>query len=433
MDNLPNTPGRQYIADGGVTMKHFLPILALFLSQTVSVGLAVADAEEGQYWVKIRAENREQRSEVAATGASIETVSPDYVVAYATKEELAVIKERFDVLTSFLMTHEMKDFPSKDSKFHNYSELRTKLETLAKENADIVEVKPIGASLEKRDLLSVRISTDLSQSSKKPAIIFLGTHHAREHLSTEMPLMLAEYLVAEYKKGTERIVKLLEGREIHIIPLVNPDGSEYDISTGVYKTWRKNTRAENGNMFGVDLNRNYGYMWGGGGASPSKNSETYRGESAFSEPETQAVKAYIEKNKNINILLTFHTFSELILYPWGHTYNPISDEPAKMVHETMAKTMAKWNGYTPQQSSGLYIASGDTTDWAYGVHKIISFTFELDPKSSGLGGFYPGQAKIPVVFQKNIEPCLYLIDYADDPYRVLNRSGDYGFVSGLLN
>ena len=99
----------------------------------------------------------------------------------------------------------------------------------------------------------------------------------------------------------------------------------------------------------------------------------------------------------------------------------------------MAQTMSKWNGYTPQKSSDLYIASGDTTDWSYGEHRIISFTFELDPKSMWSGGFYPGQAKIPVIFKKNINPALYLINLADNPYRVLeSKSRRLGFQTEIF-
>jgi carboxypeptidase T len=144
--------------------------------------------------------------------------------------------------------------------------------------------------------------------------------------------------------------------------------------------------------------------------------------SPFSEPETKAVKQWIESNKNINVLLTTHTFSELILYPWGHSHDKIQDPRDRNVFETMAKTMAQWNGYTPEQSSDLYIASGDTTDWAYGEHHIFAFTFELDPKNtfgSGGAGFYPGAGVIPKVLDKNIEPILYMLEYTDDPYRVL--------------
>ncbi len=83
--------------------------------------------------------------------------------------------------------------------------------------------------------------------------------------------------------------------------------------------------------------------------------------------------------------------------------------------------MAKWNKYKPQQSSDLYIASGDTTDWAYGVHGIISFTFELSPKNMSGGGFYPGASAIQKTFNVNIKPALYLIDLADNPERVLEK------------
>src|SRR5690606_15216465 len=125
------------------------------------------------------------------------------------------------------------------------------------------------------------------------------------------------------------------------------------------------------------------------------------GTAAFSEPETRAIRDYVEAHENITILLTFHTYSQLILYPWGYTYDSIANDADRRVHETMATKMAEWNGYTPEQSSDLYTSSGDTTDWAYGVHGIISFTFELDPGSWTGGGFYPGAGMIPHTVQKN--------------------------------
>jgi carboxypeptidase T len=145
------------------------------------------------------------------------------------------------------------------------------------------------------------------------------------------------------------------------------------------------------------------------------------GPSAFSEPETRAIRDYVAAQKNITVLLSFHTFSQLILYPWGGKYEGIENSTDRQVHEVMAKKMSGWNGYKPEQASELYIASGDTTDWSYGQHRIISFTFELDPGgTAGQSGFYPGAGVIQDVVSKNFNPVLYLIDYSDNPYRVLS-------------
>ena len=166
----------------------------------------------------------------------------------------------------------------------------------------------------------------------------------------------------------------------------------------------------------MDLNRNYGYKWGGA-EPPRAPATTPTAASAFSERSRARCGISIEAHPNLKILLSYHTFSELILYPWGHTNDPISDGRALRAYQAMAQKMAEMTGYTPEQSSDLYIASGDTTDWSWGAKKIFSFTFELTPASMWAGGFYPGAGVIDSTFQKNIAPALYLIDLADDPYR----------------
>lgn len=376
------------------------------------------------YWMKIAATNKFQRSVVASTGAAIEIVKDDYVIAYGNDIELAKIKKLGWLQASSNLAKEMstKDFPKEDSAYHNYKELTDALNKIAKENPDIARLSSIAKTQEGRDIWALRLTANFNTADSKPAAIFMGGHHAREHLSVEMPLMLAQYLINQYHNGNERIVNLINSRDIHIIPVVNPDGMEYDIKDGSYKMWRKNRTRNSNGTYGVDLNRNYGYQWGTGGSSSSPSSDTYMGPNAFSEIETRAIKDYVEAHTNITILLTVHSFSKLILYPWGHKYNPIETSADLRVHQTMATKMAEWNGYTPEQSSELYIASGDTTDWSYGSHKIFSFTFELDPAGGGFGGggFYPGAGVIQPVFEKNIEPFLYLINYADNPYRVLD-------------
>ncbi|MGZ3744157.1 MAG: M14 family metallopeptidase [Pseudobdellovibrionaceae bacterium] len=374
------------------------------------------------YWMKIRAHDKFERSVIAQTGVSIESTREDFVAATGTFEEKEAIEKLGWLETSFPLTDAM-DFPARDVDYHNYTELTQKIQDLQKTYPTLLKVTSAGKSTEGRDLWSLRISGNLAQADNLPAIIYMGGHHAREHLSVELPLYYAEYFLSEYTKGNSRIVNLLNGRDIHIIPAVNPDGLEYDISDDSYKYWRKNRSHNSDGTYGVDLNRNYGYQWGTGGSSSNTSSDTYKGIQPFSEPETKAIKAYIEAHQNITILLSFHTFSELILYPWGHKYPGIDIARDQQVHQKMAEKMSEWNHYTPEQASALYQASGDTTDWAYGEHKIISFTFELDPTNNGMGGnagFYPGASVIPGVQQKNLEPVLYLLEYADNPYRVLD-------------
>ena len=199
--------------------------------------------------------------------------------------------------------------------------------------------------------------------------------------------------------------------------MVNPDGVEYDIEGGKYHMHRKNMAKNADGSTGVDLNRNYGWGWGGGGASPNPDDDTYRGPAAFSEPESKAVRDFVNARPNLKVLLSYHTFSELILYPWGGSNDQIPDAPARTAFQTMAGEMAKMTGYTPEQSSDLYIATGDTCDWAWGEKGIFAFTFELTPKSMWDGGFYPGAGVVQRVFQANIRPALYLIDLSDDPLR----------------
>ncbi|HRO66244.1 MAG TPA: M14 family metallopeptidase [Pseudobdellovibrionaceae bacterium] len=371
------------------------------------------------YWMKLKAHSKFERSVIADTGVAIETVADDFVTATGTQVELRRLEKMNFVEVSFPIQTDAKDFPAGDGAFHDEARLKAAMDGLVEKYPSLVRLSSIGKTVEGRDIWVLRISGNLAQADQLPAILYMGGHHAREHLSVETPFRIWEILLERYAQGDPRVRTLIDGRDIHLIPAVNPDGLSYDIESGRYRHWRKNRIQNDNGSYGVDLNRNYDYQWGTTGASASPSSETFRGKSAFSEPETRAIRDYVEAHENITILLSFHTYSQLILYPWGYTYDSIANDVDRRVHETMAATMAKWNGYTPMQSSGLYTASGDATDWSYGVHGIISFTFELDPGRWGGGGFYPGANQIPLTVQKNIEPVLYLLEYAANPYGVI--------------
>jgi carboxypeptidase T len=405
----------------------------LALAATLTVASAQAhDEAESQRFIQVAAKSKEERTAIANSGVSIEFTRSDSVWGFATQEAIDQLKsKKIQVLGNFDQEiarggHEgALDFPPEDARFHNYAETVAMLRDMNSKNADITRLQSIGKSIEGRDLWAIHINTApealINGESTKPGFIVMGAHHAREHLSVEIPLMFAKHLLDN--RNDTRISALLESRDIWVIPMVNPDGAEFDIATAKYRMWRKNRRDNRDGKFGVDLNRNYGFKWGTGGSSKDTGNDTYMGTAPFSEPESQAIRDFVNAHLNAKVLLTVHTFSELILYPWGHTYDQIGNAKDHQVFETMARTMAQWNKYTPQQSSDLYIASGDTTDWAYGEHGIFAFTFELSPKSMwDGGGFYPGQGVIDRVFNDNLRPLLYMLDLSDDPYRATGNA-----------
>jgi carboxypeptidase T len=374
-----------------------------------------------RHWVRLKAATPAERTKLSNAGVAIEVIKPDFIAGSVTEAELAPLRNAGLVLDETpIAAVSSQAFPVEDAIYHDYAELTDALKELAAANPDLVKLDSLGKSAEQRELWHVTLSGHVADSNRLPAVAFYGGHHAREHLSMEIPLLLAQDLIAKYRAGEPRIVNLLNSRQVHIIPCVNPDGAEYDISGDQYHYWRKNRGTVGGRKPGIDLNRNYDQNWGGEGSSDNQNSEVYHGPSPFSEPESQAMKRFIEGQSNLTLALSFHTFSQLILYPWGGTEDRINDQRDYDVHRRMAEKMAQWNGYEPMQSSELYVAGGDSADWIYAARKIVSFTFELDPgQMAGSGGFYPGPAAVASVFNKNWEPCLYLIEYADNPYRVL--------------
>jgi carboxypeptidase T len=399
----------------------FTRLSAILLMSAVALGHF--DSEQ-LYLVQAKAKSKSERNKIANLGVAIDAVYSDSVSFIATRDEIKKLKSSNISVEVSNLPERSWDFPGGDEAFHNYKEMSDAIDALVAANPDIAKRITIGKSLEGRDLIGVRLSSN-PKSDSLPTAIFVGCHHAREHLSVEVPLMMAQHLAQNYSRD-ERIKRLLDSREVWIVPMVNPDGAEYDIATGSYKYWRKNRRPNGDGSYGVDLNRNYGpkTFFGGPGASSSTSSDVYHGPHEFSEPETAAVRDFVRARSKATMLLSFHTFSELVMWPYGHTDEEISDEKTRKVFETMGKTMAGWNKYRPQKSSALYLASGDTTDWAYEELKLFAFTFELSPSSIFSGGFYPGAKAIQPTFKANLEPVLYMIEKSANPFSVISDEVD---------
>lgn len=355
----------------------------------------------------------------------LDGMNGDTVFSMVNDYDLEQIKIYLPFLVSTITTIEVNDnpgeedeYPQGDEKFYTYTEMEEKFRELQRNYPQFVKMISFGESFEGRQLWGLHIS-DQSDKTPKPGILITGSHHAREHLSTDVPIRIAEQLIINSKN--KKLASLISNRDIYFMPMVNPDGAMWDIRGRSYKIWRKNMRSANGGRaYGVDLNRNYSHGWGGPGSSDSPASDIYHGASPFSEPETQAIKKFIERNPTIRVLLSFHSFSELILYPWGNTTSPLPNERDQKTYEVMAQEMSRWNNYQAMQASELYVASGDTCDWAWAQHNIFCFTFELSPKYQwGPGGFYPGAKAIDPTVKANYNPVLYLIDVANNPYKVI--------------
>ncbi|MDZ7309769.1 MAG: M14 family metallopeptidase [candidate division KSB1 bacterium] len=294
--------------------------------------------------------------------------------------------------------------------YHTYAEINDELHKLATDHPQIARVSTIGKSVEGRELWAIKISDNVTQDEDETEAVFLGCHHAREWIAVDVPFLLASQLVNQYGTDTT-ITRLVNQAEIWIIPMVNPDGHQYSVTTD--RLWRKNRRNNGDGTFGVDLNRNYSYQWGGPGSSGDTYSEIYRGSAPFSEPETQAVRDFLQQRQT-RALISYHNYSQLILYPWGYTNAPAPDEPLLQdLAVAMADRIRAVHAvtYTPQQSSELYLSSGDTTDWLYGVFHVPNFTIELRPRSASPGFELP-ESEITPTFEENLPAALFLIDWA---------------------
>jgi len=284
--------------------------------------------------------------------------------------------------------------------YHNYNTIQLWMECMAEHFSHKMSLIDIGKSSEGRRLTVAKIGKQGGQE-RGPAVFIDGGIHAREWASPAAVTYLIHRLVeteGEYDNTLERMT-------IYILPLANPDGYEY--SRDHDRMWRK-TRSKTGsrNLFGqachgVDPNRNFGYAWGGYGASEDACKETFRGKTAFSEPETQAMRDFLlDEPADFKLYLTFHSYGQYILYPWGYDKVDTRDtRELKRVGDVTGRALRRINGVKYEIGAAakmLYPASGGSDDWAKGAAGIkYSYTIELP--DTGRHGFI-----LPARYIKNV-------------------------------
>ncbi|HSM13959.1 MAG TPA: M14 family zinc carboxypeptidase, partial [Thermoanaerobaculia bacterium] len=276
--------------------------------------------------------------------------------------------------------------------------------------------------------------TNQATPGPQPRLFVNGAIHAREYTTAELVTRFAEQLVAGYGSDADA-TWLLDEHEIHLMLHTNPDGRKH-AEAGAY--WRKNTHegycSPTSGSRGADLNRNFEFQWGCcGGSSGSQCSETYRGPSPASEPEAQAVQSYVESifpdqrtsplpdpapADATGIFMDVHSYSELVLWPWGFTWTPTGNGAALT---TLGRKFAYFNGYYPEQAIGLYPTDGTTDDFAYGELGVAAYTFEL-----GTSFFQSCATFESTILPDNLPALLYAAKAARTPY--LTPSGPEALV-----
>ena len=299
--------------------------------------------------------------------------------------------------------------------YTTYSEMITRLNNFVATYPSIAQFSTLTPlTHEGRQIYALKISDNVAVDEDEPEVLYIGNHHAREVITPSIALAIADSLLINY--GTNpQFTQWVNEREIWIIPILNPDGYVYVENVDTF--WRKN-RRNNGSNFGVDLNRNYNYQWGHDniGSSPFTGDETYRGPSAASEPEIQAIQNFVNAHQ-FRFSISYHSYGNWWL--WGPGYKPGMPVDQDIFAGYGAQASA-FNGYEPGNpaSSTIYLTNGDADDWLYHspTHpKIIAMTPEVGGDSDG---FYPPEFRIPALVAENMGPAWIALANADRPGRL---------------
>ncbi|MFT6732298.1 MAG: carboxypeptidase T [Polaribacter sp.] len=304
--------------------------------------------------------------------------------------------------------------------YQTVEETYTSAEDLVVQYSELAEWIDIGDSWQKTtglngyDLNVLKI-TNQGIVKDKPVLFIQSAMHAREYTTAALTLDFAEDLLFNYSRRAD-VKWILDHHEVHILFHVNPDGRK-QAEKGL--SWRKNTNtaycSETSDVRGADLNRNFSFTWAQSenGSSAFECDLDYRGGGPASEPEINSVETYIKsifedyRGEGINdasaenvqgIHLDIHSYSRLILWPWGHTENLAPNAEGL---ERLGRRLAYWNNYAPMQSIGLYATDGTSESISYGELGIPQFTFEL-----GNSFFEPCSNYINTIKPDNL-PALY--------------------------
>jgi len=290
--------------------------------------------------------------------------------------------------------------------FYTYAEALAQLDSMRVWFPNLISAKTqIGSSIDSRAIYAVKISDNPDANENEKQVLYTALHHSSEPCGLQQLIFFMYYLLENYNTDSE-IKYLIDNLEIYFVPVVNPDGYVYNETQnpGGGGTWRKNRRYNDLLSYGVDLNRNYGYAWGYDniGSQPLGVSPWYRGTEAFSEPESQAMKSFIEAHEFL-LDMNWHSWGNFLIYPWNYHS---SMTPDSTYFEQLSRYVSMDSHYrygTCQQTYG-YNSNGDADDWGYGdtttKNKVFSITAEVGASADG---FWPLPANIEGLCKNSLD------------------------------
>ncbi|XP_066250092.1 zinc carboxypeptidase-like [Euwallacea similis] len=277
--------------------------------------------------------------------------------------------------------------------YNTLDEINNWLEELAVEFSEKVEILKPGKSQEGRDIVGLKL--DFSPNVEKQVVFMEFNIHAREWITSAT----ATWLLDRYLRSEELDVRALaEKYTWYFFPVMNPDGFVY--SHEFDRMWRKTRTRYNIHCWGADPNRNWGYQWMNGGASQNPCSDIYAGPEPFSEPSVKVMSQFIESiQKNMVAYLDFHSYSQMLLLPFGHTTEHLANyKDMKEIAEVAMNKLESVHGtqyVIGNVAETIYIATGSSMDWVKGeFNTSIAYTYELRDKGT-YGFILPAEQIIP--------------------------------------
>ncbi|SFR74890.1 Immune inhibitor A peptidase M6 [Agromyces sp. CF514] len=419
--------------------------LAVAAAMLSPLGAAAAPSDDGSldiYRAEVdaaqAAEIADAGYDVAATEATVDGVSMDLVLTEEEADGLArrgvdvKVKQGKDGLSARQQAEAQA--ASGYDVWRSWDEqggIRDELYRLAKDNPQLVKLVVLGHTYEGREIIALKLTQGArgQADGSRPAALFSSTQHAREWISTEVNRRLLNWYVDGWRANDRSVRNLLKSTELWFLVVANPDGYQYTFDHE--RLWRKNLRDNDGNGEvnrgdGVDPNRNFPehFAYDEEGSSAQAVSETYRGPSAGSEPETKAMMALFKRAKP-EFQVNYHSFGQYLLYPEGwQTATPTADDPIYTALSGNLDSPAV-DGFEPGLSSDvLYVTNGETTDFAHVSRGTLSWTPELGEGDGGGGFVFPDdEAQVQAEFERILPFSTDVAKSAKDPANPVSHLG----------